>query len=134
MISYTIGLASEKMIRCAEVTYPNPDDANPATRDGLHLREAPVAVRSNDRRNELRDAECAHKSERWTLHEEEPMRTRDEDESLRDDGDLEVDDGMELTVVVVECLDSPARKSDTKLPVKEVRAYNDRNKRNAEGE
>ena len=38
------------------------------------------------------------------LHEEELMRTRDEDEGLRGDGDLEVDDGVEIRVRQSACL------------------------------
>ena len=49
------------------------------------------------------------------------MRTGDEDESLRDDGDLEVDNGVELVVVVVvrsRCL--AVRERNTKLAVEPV--------------
>ena len=84
-----------------EITYPNPDDTNPAAGDRLNVGEAPVAVGSDNRRDELGDAERAHESERRTLHEEESVRTRDEDERLRDDSDLEVDNRMKLAVVVV---------------------------------
>ena len=107
-----------------KTAYPNPDDTNPAARDTLDVGEAPVTVHSDDRRNKLRNAERTHESERRTLHEEEAVRTRDEDESLRDDGNLEVDDGVELRVVVVgrlarttgegrtECIGKPGRADD----------------------
>ena len=110
----------------SETTYPNPDDTNPATRDRLNLGEAPVAVRSDDRRDELRDAEGTHEGERRALHEEEAVRTRDEDEGLRDDGDLEVHDSVELRVVVVERLGRAVAERDAELAVEPVRA--DRNR------
>lgn len=58
----------------------------------MNLREAPVTVDSDDGRNELGNAEGTHESERGSLHEEEAVRTRDEDERLRDDRDLQVHD------------------------------------------
>lgn len=78
---------------------PDPDDTDPSTADALHLGEAPVTVRSDDRRDELSDAEGDEERSAGPLHEEEAVRTSDEDEGLRDDGDLEVDDHMELRVV-----------------------------------
>ena len=74
----------------------------------------------------------SHEGERRALHEEEAVRTRDEDEGLRDDGDLEVDDGVELGVVVagrrgVEA----AGEGDTELVVEPSRLDDDRNERNA---
>ena len=84
-----------------EITYPNPDETNPAAGDRLNVGEAPVAVGSDNRRDELGDAERAHESERRTLHEEEAVRTGDEDESLRDDSDLQVHDRVQLAIVVV---------------------------------
>ena len=112
-------------------TYPNPDDTNPATRDGLDLREAPVAVCGDDRRDELRNAEGTHEGERRTLHEEEAVRTRDEDEGLRDDGNLEVDDRVELGVVVVlRGRVSAAGEGDAELVVEPGRADDDRNEGN----
>ena len=67
----------------------------------MDVSEAPVGVHSNDRRDELRKTERGHEGNRRTLHEEEAVRTRDEDEGLRDDGNLKVDDRVELRVVVV---------------------------------
>ena len=110
------------------MTYPNPDDTNPSTLDSLNLSEAPVTVRGNDRRDELRKAERTEQSNRRTLHEEEAVRTSDEDEGLRDDGDLEVDDGVELGVVVVaRSGDSAAREGDAELAVEPVSANADSN-------
>ena len=92
----------------------------------MNLREAPVTVRGNDRRHELSDAEGTHESERRALHEEETVRTRDEDEGLRDDGNLEVDDGVELRVVVVGRLARTTGKGRTKRIGKPGSADNDR--------
>ena len=118
-----------------ETTYPNPDDTNPATRDCLDLGEAPVAVRSNDRRDELRDAEGTHEGERRALHEEEAVRARDEDEGLRDDGDLKVDDGVELGVVVAGRRGREAAgEGDTELVVEPSRLDDDRDERNAKND
>ena len=104
---------------------PNPDDTNPATRDSLDVGEAPVTVGSNDRRDELSDAEGTHESNRGALHEEPTVRTGDEDEGLRDDGNLEVDDGVELVIVVVEGLVGVVLEGDTELAPEEVCANAD---------
>lgn len=98
-------------------THPNPDDTDPSTRDGLNLGEAPVTVRGNDRRDELGDAESTHERDRGSLHEEEPVRTRDEDERLRDDGNLEVHNHVQLRVVVVHRV---RRERHAKLVLEEV--------------
>lgn len=58
--------------------------------------------RSDNRRDELCEEEGTEQGSRGTLHEEERVRTRDEDERLRDLGDLEVDDHVDLLVVVVD--------------------------------
>ena len=114
------------------MTYPDPNDTNPTTRDGLDLGEAPVAVRGNNRRDELRNAEGTHEGERRTLHEEEAVRTRDEDEGLRDDGNLEVDDRVKLGVVVVlRGRVSAAGEGDAELVVEPGRADDDRDEGNA---
>ena len=128
-MSYNSTISYSQTRRRPEVTYPNPDDTNPAARDTLDVGEAPVTVHSDDRRDELRNAERTHESERRTLHEEEPVRTRDEDEGLRNDRNLEVHDRVELTVVVVEGLLSAARKGDTKLILEERRLKNDGDER-----
>ena len=57
------------------------------------------------------------------------MRTGDEDQSLRDDGDLEVDDHVELAVVVVNGATGVARERDTEL-VLEERSLDDDNDEN----
>ena len=98
-------------------TYPNPDDTNPATLNSLNLSEAPVTVRGDDGRHELGETEGAEQRDRGTLHEEEAVRTRDEDEGLRDDGDLEVDDHVELAVVVVDGV--AALEGNTELVLEE---------------
>ena len=68
----------------------------------MNLREAPVTVRGNDRRDELRDAEGTHERIRGALHEEPAVRTSDEDEGLRNDGDLEVDNHVKLAIVGID--------------------------------
>ena len=83
----------------------------------MDVGEAPVTVGGNDGRDELRDAEGTHESERRALHEEPAVRTRDEDEGLRDDGDLEVDDHVELAVVVVDGV--AALEGNTELVLEE---------------
>ena len=131
-MSYNITISQSQTRRRPEVTHPNPDDTNPATRDTLDVGEAPVTVHSDDRRNELRNAERTHESERRTLHEEEAVRTRDEDESLRDDGNLEVDDRVKLGVVVVDSLVSTAGEGDAELVVEPSRADGNRHEGNPE--
>ena len=102
-------------------TYPNPDDTNPTTLDRVNVGEAPVTVRSNDGRDELSKAERAEQGSRGTLHEEEAVRTGDEDEGLRDDSNLEVDNGVELGVVVVASSSrSTVSEGDTELAPEEV--------------
>ena len=87
----------------------------------MNVGEAPVTVGGNDGRDKLRDAEGTHESERRALHEEPAVRTRDEDEGLRDDGDLEVDDRVQLGVVVVaRGGDGASREGDTELAVEPV--------------
>lgn len=80
---------------------PHPDDSNPATRNGVQLREAPISERSNDGGDNLREDERAHERVRGAFHEAEPVRTRDEDKCLRDNCDLEVHDRVQLRVVVI---------------------------------
>lgn len=89
------------MIDGAE-TYPNPHNTDPATRDRMDAGEAPVAITSNDGGNELSHTESAHKSERRAFHEEESVRPSDEDERLRDDGNLKVNDHVKLLVIGVQ--------------------------------
>ena len=60
------------------------------------------------------------------------MRTRDEDESLRDDGNLEVDDRVKLGVVVVDSLVSTAGEGDAELVVEPSRADGNRHEGNPE--
>ena len=114
------------------MTYPDPNNTNPSARDGVNLSEAPVGVSSDDGRNELRNGEGTHESDRRTLHEEETMRTGDEDQSLRDDGDLEVDNHVELPVVVVaRSRGSAVVERDTEFVVEPSGLDNDRNEGNA---
>lgn len=61
--------------------------------------EAPVSVGCDDRRDKLSKTESSHECRGRAFHEEEAMRTGDENQSLRDDGDLEVDDHVKLTII-----------------------------------
>ena len=102
-------------------THPNPDDTDPTSFDRCKLREAPVTVRGNDRRDKLSEAECSHESERWTLHEEPTVRTRDEDERLRNDSYLQIDDGVQFRIVVVASSGSSAvTEMNTELAVEPI--------------
>ena len=100
-------------------TYPNPDNTDPATRDTVDVGEAPVTVDGDDRGHKLGETEGAEQSHRGTLHEEETVRPSDEDERLRDDRNLEVDDRVQDTVVVVVRLDSLVLEVNTELVVEE---------------
>ena len=107
-------------------TYPNPDDTNPASADSLNLGEAPVAVRSNDGRDELGNAEGDDQGSGRPLHEEEPMRTGNEDQRLRDDGDLEIDDHVQLPVVRIGAgTEAAVRERDAELVFEEGRFDDD---------
>ena len=59
------------------------------------------------------------------------MRTRDEDEGLRDDGDLEVDDHVELAVVVVDRV--AALEGNTELVLEERSLDDDNDENEKEG-
>lgn len=61
---------------------PYPDDTDPATRDAGNLSEWPVTIGSDDGRDELGNAEGDEERPRWPFHEEEAVRTGDEDECL----------------------------------------------------
>lgn len=80
------------------MTYPDPNDSDPTTGNGTDLGEAPVSVRGDNGRNKLGRAEGEEQRNRGTLHEEESVGPSDEDERLRDDGNLEVDDHVEHTI------------------------------------
>ena len=41
-------------------SYPNPNNANPGTRNLLDACESPIGKASDDRGDKLRQAECAH--------------------------------------------------------------------------
>lgn len=61
------------------------------------------------------------------------MRTSDEDEGLRDDGDLEVDDGVQLVVVViVRSGRLSVGESDTELAIEPIGTDADSDKGNPE--
>ena len=102
------------------VTHPNPNDADPRTINLLDVSETPIGKAGDDRGHELCEAEGTHQRIRRTLHEEEPVGASNEDKSLRDDGDLEVDDRVKLRVVVVDMMGRRI-ETDMELPLEEVR-------------
>lgn len=55
------------------------------------------------------------------------MRTSNENERLRDNGNLKVDDGVQLPVIVVD-LARGGIQMDVELPLEEVRLKDDDNK------
>jgi hypothetical protein len=69
----------------------------------VDLREAPIGKASNDGGDKLSKAERKEQYRRRTFHNEEAVRPSDENasERLRDDGDLQVNDHVQLRVVVV---------------------------------
>ena len=117
-----------------KVTYPDPDNSDPTARDSTDVSEAPVSVCGDDRGNKLCDTEGKEQGDGGTLHEEESVRTGDEDESLGNDRDLKVDDHVEHAIVgrwdtrrVLEL--------DTKLALEEIGLQDDDDKDNGgEGE
>lgn len=105
--------------------YPNPDDTYPSTRDSTDASETPVGVGSDDGRDELGNAECTEKSCGRTLHEEESVRTGDEDQSLRDDSDLQVDNHVQLSVVGIWASSWSIVESNTELVLEERCLHDD---------
>jgi hypothetical protein len=63
------------------------------------LGEPPITESGNDRGDKLGQTERKHQSDGWSLGEAESVGSGDEDEGLRDDSDLEVDDHVDLRVV-----------------------------------
>jgi hypothetical protein len=80
---------------------PNPDDTDPTTRDGLDVGETPVTEGGNDGRDQLSETEGNHQGVRRSLGPRRSVRSGNEDKSLRDDGNLEVDNHVCSGVVVV---------------------------------
>lgn len=107
-----------------QITYPDPNNANPSTRDSLDVGEAPVTVGGNDGRDELGDAESDDEGSRGALHEEETVGTGGEDQGLRDDGYLEVDNHVQLWVVGI---DREARELNAKGVLEEAGLLDDAN-------
>ena len=110
---------------------PNPDDSDPPAGDTGDVRERPVGERGNDRRDELSNAESDEESIRGPLHKEEAVRTSNEDESLGDNSDLEVDDHVDDRVVDVFGLARSIAQRDSELVLKEGGLEDDDQKRNA---
>ena len=71
---------------------PDPDDTDPSTRDRSDVGEAPITESGNDGRDQLSETEGNHECVRRSLGPRRSVRSSNEDESLRDDGNLEVDD------------------------------------------
>ena len=46
---------------------PDPDNTDPATRDGVDLGEAPVSEPGNDGRDQLSDTEGDHEGDGWSF-------------------------------------------------------------------
>ena len=70
------------------MTYPDPNDSDPATRNGTNIGESPVSECSDDGGDKLGNAEGDEQGDGWTLHKEEPVRASDEYEGLGDDRNL----------------------------------------------
>lgn len=93
---------------------PDPDDTDPSTGDGFNISETPVGETGNDGGNQLSETEGKHQSDGWSLSPGWTVGTGDEDQSLGDDSDLEVDDHVETVIVnVLVC-------GDAKLALEEV--------------
>ena len=107
---------------------PDPDNTDPTARDGGNVGELPVGVGSDDGRHELSDTESTEQCSRGTFHEEESMRTGDEDQSLGDDGNLEVDNHVDLRGVGTKL--GLAVDSNAELVLEEVGLHNDNDKGN----
>ena len=96
----------------------------------MDVGEAPVGEGSDDGGDKLSKCEGSHESERGALHEEETVRPGNEDEGLRNDRNLEVDNRVQDTVVVVVRLNSLILEVNTELVVEERGLDADSNKSN----
>ena len=54
----------------------------------MNFGETPISIGGNNGGDKLCDAERKEKGVRRAFHEEEPVRASDEDQSLRNDGNL----------------------------------------------
>jgi len=99
---------------------PDPDNTDPSTFNGVNLGEAPIGECSDDTGNNLGNDESTHEGIRRPLHEEESVGTGDEDQSLGDDGDLEVDDRVDLGVIGILRFAEPRSKAGAELVLEEV--------------
>lgn len=97
----------------------------------MNLGETPVSEAGDNGRDELSDAEGNHQGSRGTFHEEEAMGTGDEDQGLRDDGNLEVDNHMELTIINIDWGSRSVLEGNTKFVLEEVGLKDDDNKSDA---
>ena len=95
----------------------------------MDVGEAPVGEGSDDGGDKLGKCEGGHESERGALHEEESVRTGNEDQRLGDDSNLQVDDHVQLPIVVVVSRGSgTVLKHRAELVVEEGCPDDDRNK------
>ena len=78
----------------------------------------------------MSDTERDHKSDRGALHEEEAMRTCDEDKRLRNDSNLQVNDGVKLRVIGARGINF-AIERDAKLVIEEAGLHYDGNEGDA---
>jgi hypothetical protein len=96
----------------------------------VDLREAPIAKASNNGGDQLSKAECKEQCRRRTFHKEEAVGPSDENQRLRDDGDLQVNDHVQLRIVVVLLTIPAIGQMHLELPLEEGRLENDNDKHN----
>lgn len=89
------------------------------------MSETPVGIGSNDGRYQLSDTKGTQESEGWTLHEEESVRTGYKDQCLRYNGNLEVDNHVELIVIVEYGFTRLVGESNSELVLEERGVDND---------
>jgi hypothetical protein len=101
---------------------PDPDDTDPSARDTSDSREPPVTVSGNDGGNDLGDTEGDHERSGRSLEPREAVRSGNEDKSLRNDGNLEINDHVSSVVVDIVTL---GQGLDTESVLEEVGVAHD---------
>jgi hypothetical protein len=81
-----------------------------------NVGESPVGKPGNDRRDQLGDDESSQQGERWSFHEKETVGPGNEDQSLRNLSDFEVDDHM-AKYQTIRLLASRTWKKDLQLRI-----------------
>ncbi|KAI9252286.1 hypothetical protein BDA99DRAFT_177685 [Phascolomyces articulosus] len=71
---------------------PDPNNTSPIPTTATHISEAPVGIDGNEGSNQLSNNESGHQVNRWTFHEEPAAGTSDENQTLRHNRNLQVDD------------------------------------------